>query len=326
MASVARDLGSHCAAAVFAGDAPLFALADGTIHCWDAGRSVRAHPALLAAAPIADRALLTAGEDGRICRIDASGDPMELAAMTRKWIACVAADRFGTVAFATGRSVWLQDSKGSRQELQHARSVTDVQFAPDGTRIAVARYGGISLHGLANDASPLELEWKGIYTGLSFSPDGRFVLAFMQDGLLHGWRLPEDRVPARHFRMTGYTSRIKSWSWSDDSRWLATAGAPSAVMWTFDGEQGPIGTTALEAGTVRGEDVVSAVACRPGREEVAVGYADGTILVASIGDIEERLVREKSGSAVSAMAWHGSGSTLAFGTDVGVCGVLDVPN
>lgn len=326
MAAVARDLGSHCAAVVFAGDAPLFALADGTVHCWNAGRSVRAHPALLAAAPIADRALLTAGEDGRICRIDASGDPKELAAMMHKWISCVAADRLGTVAFATGRSVWLQDAKGLRQELQHARNVVDVQFAPDGTRIAVARYSGISLHGLANIASPLELEWKGIYTGLAFSPDGRFVLAFMQDGLLHGWRLQENRVPARHFRMTGYASRIKSWSWSNDGRWFATAGAPSAVMWSFDGEDGPIGTTALEIGTARGEEVVSAVACRPGREEVAVGYSDGAILLASIGDNEERLVREKGGSAVSALVWHSGGSVLAFGSERGECGVIDVPN
>lgn len=324
MASVARDLGSHCAATMFAGDAPLFALADGTIHCWNVGRSVRAHPALLAAAPIPDRALVTAGEDGRICHIDALGDPRELAAMTRKWITCVAVDRSGTVAFAAGRSVWLQDVGGSRRELQHARSVADVQFAPDGMRVAVARYGGISLHGVANDASPLELEWKGIYGGLTFSPDGRFVLAFMQDGLLHGWRLPVDRVPARHFRMTGYASRIKSWSWSNDSRWLATAGAPSAILWSFDGEDGPIGTTALEVGTARAEDVVSAVACRPGREQVAVGFTDGAIVVASIGEMEERCVREKGGSAVSAMAWHSRGAALAFGSETGECGVIDV--
>jgi hypothetical protein len=188
----------------------------------------------LAVTTIADRALLTAGEMPHR-RIDASGDPMELAAMTRKWIACVAADRFGTVAFATGRSVWLQDTRGSRQELQHARSVVDVQFAPDGMRIAVARYGGISLHGLANDAPPLELEWKGICTGLAFSPDGRFVLAFMQDGLCMAGAC-RMTVPARHFRMTGYTSRIKSWSWSNDRRWRHGQ-APSAVC-ILDGEEG----------------------------------------------------------------------------------------
>lgn len=315
-------LGSPCAAALFAGDTALFALVDGTIHR-RAGtdRSNRAHSALLAAAPTADRdGLLTSGEDGRVCRTDGSGEPMELAAVPRKWIGCVASSRRGSVAFAAGRSVWLRDTSGSLGELQHSRSVSGIAFSPDGLRIAVARYGGVTIHSVVGDAPPLELEWKGIYAGLAFSPDGRFLLAFMQEELLHGWRLED----ARHFRMTGYSVRIKDWAWGTGGRWLATSGAASAIVWRFDGADGPMGTTALEIAAPRGDVLVTAVACRPGREELAIGYADGALMAASIDDAEERLIRPAGGGAVTSIAWHDSGSRLAFGSERGDCGVLDV--
>ena len=323
MAPASRALGSHCAATLFAGDFPLFALVDGTIHRWaGTDRSARAHSALLAAAATADfGGLLTSGEDGRVCRTDGSGEPMELAAVPRKWISCVASSPCGPVAFAAGRSVWLRDTSGSLRVLQHSRSVSGIAFSPDGLRIAVASYGGVTIHSVVGDTPPLELEWKGIYAGLAFSPDGRFLLAFMQEELLHGWRLED----ARHFRMTGYPARIKDWAWGTGGRWLATSGATSAIVWRFDGPDGPLGTTALEIGAPRGEVPVTAVACRPQRAELAIGYANGALAVASIDDGEERLVRPAGGGAVTTVAWHNSGLRLAFGSERGECGVLDVP-
>jgi WD40 repeat protein len=326
MATAARELGSPCAAAVFAGAAPLFALADGSVHSWATGQSARVHPALLAAVPTVDRALLTAGEDGRVCRTTGKGESTEIASVPRKWIVSVAADRAGTTAFAVGRSVWLHDVAGRRREFEFARGVTAVRLAPDGTQLAVSRYGGMTVHTLVGDSPPLDLEWKGICAAIDFSPDARFLLAFMQDGLLHGWRLPVGRELARHFRMTGYTSKVKDWSWTDDGRWLATSGAASVVLWPFAGVEGPIGATALEVGDPRGDALVTAVACRPGGEAVAIGYDDGAVLVASIRAEAERLVRNPGGAPVLALAWHGSGSSLAFGTASGACGVLDVPN
>lgn len=329
MAPAVRELGSHCNAALFAGDVPLFALADGTVHRWveatGEGGGARAHSALLAAAPTPDRAaLLTSGEDGRVCRTDGSGEPVEIAAAPRKWIACVAASPLGEVAFAAGRSVWLSGKSAPPRELQHARNVAGVGFSPDGSRIAAARYGGLTLHAVAGDAPPVELEWKGIYAGLTFSPDGTFLMAFMQDEVLHGWRLAQAGVEARHFRMTGYPARIRDWSWSADGRRLATSGAHSAIVWPFEGPEGPMGSTALEVGTPR-EALVSAVACHPSRAAVAIGYADGALAFASFDAQEERLLRASGRGAVTSVSWHNGGAQLAFGSDFGECGVLDVP-
>jgi len=332
MTPAVRDLGSQCTAALFADDALLFALADGTVHRWTEEdrctqtRSTRTHSALLAAIATPDRAaLLTSGEDGRVCRTDRSGEPVEVAAVPRKWVNCLAASPQGPVAFATGRSVWLQASAGRLRELQHPRSVAGVGFSPDGTRIAVARYGGITLHPVDGDAAPIELEWKGIYAGLAFSPDGNFLLAFMQDETLHGWRLPGAGREAKHFRMTGYPARIRDWSWSSDGRWLATSGAPAAVLWPFDGPDGPMGSTALEIRKPSGEALVSAVACHPSQPAVAIGYTDGALAVASIDTQEEHTLRGAGRGVVTSLAWHAGGTRLAFGSGLGECGVLEVP-
>jgi len=321
MAGAVLELGSHCAAALFAGDAPLFALADGTIHRHADDARLRAHSALLAAVASADRrSLLTSGEDGRVCRTDASGEPAELAAVPRKWVASVASSVRGALAFAAGRSVWLITA-GQTRELPHPRSVAGMAFSPDGSLLAVARYGGVSLHSVDGVVPPTDLEWKGIYAGLSFSPDGRFLLAFMQDELLHGWRLRD----AQHFRMSGYPARIRDWSWSADGRWLATSGAPAAVLWPFEGAYGPMGSTALEAGAPRGEVLVSAVACHPRRDVLALGYADGAVALASFDEDGARVLRAAGRGAVTSVAWHNGGERLAYGCDSGECGVLEVP-
>ncbi|MGO7917527.1 hypothetical protein ACC702_40105, partial [Rhizobium ruizarguesonis] len=45
---------------------------------------------------------------------------------------------------------------------------------------------------------------------------------------------------ARHMRMTGYPSKVKSLSWSVKGNWLASSGAPAAIVWPFQGKDGPM--------------------------------------------------------------------------------------
>jgi WD40 repeat protein len=322
MTPVQLELGSHCAAARFLGDTPLFALADGTIHRWKgADESERVHAALLAAAASNDRqALLTSGDDGRVCRVERAGAPVELANLPRKWIASVACSALGPVAFASGRTVWLHGASSELRELQHPRSVAGIAFSPEGSRVAVARYNGVTLHWLFRAEAPVELEYKGIHTGLTFSPDGRFLVAAMQENFVHGWRLAD----GQHFRMTGYPAKVKDWAWSASERWLATSGGFSAVVWPFDGPHGPIGRNALEIGP-RAETLVTAVACHPREDTIAIGYADGALKVAPIEAEGERLLRAAGRGAITSIDWHRAGDRLAFGSNVGECGVLDVP-
>lgn len=108
----------------------------------------------------------------------------------------------------------------------------------------------------------------------------------MQENALHGWRLTDHQ----HLRMSGYPSKVKSWSWSAKGKWLATSGACAAIVWPFHTKDGPMGKTPLELGT-RANALVSTVSCHPSKEIVAIGFNDGMILAAHFRDGKEVLLR-----------------------------------
>jgi WD40 repeat protein len=315
------DLDAHCVTAAWIAGIPHFALADGVVHRLDNGhRSVAAHDGLLCAVPDWDGdALLTGGEDGKALRVRPDGTVETIGEIGRKWVTAIAAGPRGAVAYASGRIAHVRLPDGKLKELQHPRSVEGLAFAPKGLRIAVARYNGATLHFPAADGKPVELEWAGAHTAVTFSPDGNFLVTAMQESALHGWKLAD----GKHMRMAGYPAKVKSLSWSAKGRWLASSGAPAAICWPFLNKDGPIGKAPVELGT-RGDTMVTAVACHPTDDIVAIGYADGMVMAGRIADQKEVLLRRPGKGAVTAMAWDADGRRVAFGSEAGDCGVIDV--
>ncbi|MBN9241684.1 MAG: WD40 repeat domain-containing protein [Mesorhizobium sp.] len=315
------DIDGHCLAAVFLNDIPFFAFADGAVHRLDHGhKTVQANDGLLCTAlDTAANRLVTAGEDGKVFAAKADGTAEELASAGKKWITCVAAGPQGAVAYGAGRNAFVRFADGKVKEFSHPRSVEGIAFAPKGMRIAVARYNGATLHFPAADGKPTELEWAGAHTGATFSPDGAFLVTAMQENALHGWKLAD----CKHMRMSGYPAKVKSLSWAAKGKWLASSGAPAAIVWPFQGKDGPMGKAPLELGT-RGDAMVTCVSCHPSEEVVAIGYDDGMVLASRFADAKEVLLRRPGKGAVTALMWDGEGRRIAFGTAVGDCGVIDI--
>ncbi len=315
------DLAAHCIAAVFLDDVPFFALADGTIHRLDNGhKSETAHDGLLSASVSPDgKSLLTGGEDGKVCLIKPDGSCDIIADIGNKWINTVACGPSGTFAWAAGRNgqVCLRD--GTLKDFSEQRSIESLAFAPKGVRIAAARYDGVTLHWGATAGKPVELEWKGAHTIVTFSPNGDYVVTAMQENALHGWRLSD----SKNMRMSGYPAKVKSLSWSAKGKWLASSGAPAAIVWPFAGKDGPMGKAPVELGT-RGDQMVSCVSFHPAEEVVSIGYTDGMVLAARVEDRKEVLLRRPGKGAVTSMAWDKRGTRLVFGSDNGECGVVDI--
>jgi len=313
------DLDGHCLAVAFLAGTPHFALADGTVHGPGAAAR-RLHEGLLAVAVSPDGdALVTGGEDGRVMRLAGDGTVVELAPAGRRWVTSVACGPQGAVAWASGRDAIVRLPGGATKSFAHARSVEGLAFAPKGLRLAVARYNGVTLHFPATEGKPAELEWAGPHIAVTFSPDGAYVVTSMQENALHGWRLAD----GRHMKMTGYPVKVKSLSWSVRGRWLASSGAPAAIVWPFHGKDGPMGKAPLELGT-RGDTMVTSVACHPDEEMLAIGYADGMVMAVRIADGREALLRRPGKGAIAAMAWDGDGRRLAFGAETGDCGIVDI--
>ena len=135
---------------------------------------------------------------------------------------------------------------------------------------------------------------------------------------MHGWRM----VDGKQMRMSGYSTKVRSMSWSANGKELATSGARELVMWPFQGKDGPMG--AQPQTLAPAPQLICAVACHPKNDVVAAGYEDGAVLLVRIADGAEVLARRPGDAPISALAWNAGGSTLAFATEAGDAGVVEL--
>jgi WD40 repeat protein len=281
-------------------------------------RRVATHDGATLATTADDKRVVTAGDDGKIVVTDADGGSSVLATdPKRRWIDHVALGPDGVVAWSAGKTAYVQ-AKDLR-ELEAPSSVGGLAFFPKGLRLAIAHYNAATLwFPNAAGAAPERLEWKGSHLGAAVSPDGRFLVTTMQEPMLHGWRL----VDRQHMRMSGYAARVMSLSWSAGGHWLATAGANQLVLWPFQSKDGPMGKTPRLL-TPSGHRI-DVVACHPGLDIVAAGYNNGLVLLARIETGAEVLAKKPGDAPVTALAWSGDGRLLAWGTESGEAGIINL--
>jgi hypothetical protein len=263
--------------------------------------------------------VITGGDDGKVSAVTADGEAAVIATdAKRRWIDRVAVGPNGAVAWSAGKQAFVKDGRGAEQALDVASTVGGLAFTPKGLRLCIAHYNGVTLWFPNAKAAPETLEWKGSHLGASVSPDGRFLVTAMQEPMLHGWRLAD----RKDMRMQGYTVRVRSLDWSADGKWLATSGSPQLILWPFQAKDGPMGKTPKVLAPM--EAHVEVVACHPRQPVVAVGYGDGLVLLVRIDDGAEILAHRPAGAPITALAWNAGGTLLAFGTEAGEAGLIDL--
>ncbi len=264
--------------------------------------------------------IVTGGDDGRVVATDARLTTEVVASDSRqRWIDHVAIAPDGAVAWSAGKEAFVQSRAGEPRRHESSSTVGGLTFAPKGLRLAIAHYHGVTLwFPNAAEAAPERLEWKGSHIGVTCSPDGRFIVTAMQEPTLHGWRVAD----AKHMRMSGYAAKVRSMSWSADGKTLATSGSTQLIVWPFQGKDGPMGKQPRMLAP--SEHRVCVVACHPKQEVTAVGYEDGMALLVRMSDGAEILARRPAGAPISALAWNSTGSAVAFGTEDGQAGVIDL--
>lgn len=299
--------------AAFVGDEEVVTLAGGT---GDPKRVDVASGGILSATGD-DRRLLLGTDDGKVVGVNANGDAETLATdAKRRWIDNVAIHTDGSIAWSAGKTAFTRTPKGEERSLDVASTVGGLAFAPKGFRLAVAQYNGVSLWFPNMTGTPEFLEWKGSHLGVTFSPDGRFLVTTMHESALHGWRLADQK----HMRMTGYPSRVRSMSWSAGGKMLATSGADCVIAWPFVSKDGPMGKEPGMFAPLKAK--VSAVACHPKNDIMAAGYTDGTVILIRLNDGAEILARRNDGVTVASLAWDSKGATLAVAMQTGAGGLL----
>jgi Anaphase-promoting complex subunit 4 WD40 domain/WD domain, G-beta repeat len=313
--------GAPVVAAHFLGTTAAFVLGEEAVLLVSANQEQRVavHAGGILAAAADGGRVVTGGDDGNVIATRADATNVLVARDTaHRWIDRVAIGPNGAVAWAAGKSAFVMTANGAPRALEVPSSIGGLAFAPKGFRLAVAHYNGVSLWYPQATSAPQTLAWKGSHLTVTWSPDARFVISAMQEPALHGWRLA-DRTD---LRMSGYKTKVRSLDWTASGDWLATGGADQLVLWPFQGKDGPMSRSPQLLAS--SPAAVFEVACHPKEELIAVGYADGLVLLVRIKDGAQLIARRPDDVAVSALAWNPEGTLLAFGTESGDAGIIDL--
>lgn len=217
----------------------------------------------------------------------------------------------GRFAVASGREVQVFDADGTaRGRLgPHPSTVASVAFSSQGRWLAAAHYTGVSVHDTeAPESPPRRLHYGGSHLEIAWSPDDAFIATGTQDKEVHVWRTSD----GTDMRMSGYYAKVRSLSWSADRAWLLTSGGDAAVGWAFDGD-GPEGRAPRMVGPLS-EVLVTAVACHPSLPLVAIGRADGSVMLSSLGRRPlDVTLAPATGSPITQLVWAPGGDQLLGG-------------
>ena len=303
----------------FLGSTPVFVLGEeALLFAGETERRLPIHSGAILASTADGERIITGGDDGNLIETSADGEHRVIASDDKKrWIDQVALGPDGALAWSAGKSAHVRAKKGELRSYEAPSTVAGLVFAPKGLRLAIAHYNGATLwFPNVAGAQPEKLEWKGSHLGITISPDGKFLITCMQEPTLHGWRIAD----GKHMRMSGYSARVRSLSWTAGGDFLATSGSEQLILWPFDGKDGPMGRQPKIL--ARAATRVVAVACHPRQPVIAMGYADGGVKLVRTEDDALIQARAPDGQPVTALNWDRVGQTLAFGTETGAGGIL----
>jgi len=276
----------------------------------------------MVAAPLGPQNFIVSADEGKLFRVTPSGEVTLLHHHPGVCIDSIASGNHGYVAVGVGRSIMLIDDDGTHIGMtdQHESTVSQVMFSRDGSRIFAAHYGGVTVWKKDELRSAnRRLRYAGSHLTVCVSQDNKFAATCTQEKEVHAWRLKEDR----DMRMSGYYAKPKSMSWSADGHWLVTSGGDAATAWSFAGK-GPEGKAPRLLGPI-GDSLVSVVSCHPSERIAAIGYEDGAVVLASLGqESYEVPVVSDGGAAVSALEWSPSGSQLKIGARDGTASLAAI--
>ena len=264
---------------------------------------------------------ISGGDDGLLLRLALDGRATEIANQKGKWIDKLAAHpATGAIAASVGKMALVVDKAGAVREFgPHPSTVAGIDFSKDGSRIAAAHYGGVTVWSIgAVTLPPRLLRWTGSHVALKWSTDGKFIATGTQENDIHVWRVAQ----STDMRMQGYPAKVKSLSWSADARWLYTSSQPVFTAWPFAGN-GPEGKPPLQFGD-EGAGLITVVAAHPTAAYVAGGYDSGELQVGDIKTKRSAVLKMSDSGAITCLAWSPDGTHLAAGNDNGDMLVIDL--
>lgn len=321
------DLGAFVTAGAFTPQGVAgFALGSGALVVADAkgelySTEVNADGALLSlAVDPGQESFLTGDDGGKVARIHAAGGGETVEIIKGKWIEhLVAHPGRKAFAFSAGKEAVVIDAKGRRALGPHPSTIAGLAFSPDGSRLAVAHYGGVTIwvHDQPQTA-PRKLAWKGSHIAIAYAPTAKFLATATQENAIHVWRLAN----GRDMQMQGYVAKPKWLAWTPDGMHLTSSATEAMTIWSFQGD-GPEGKPPLEFAP-RENALISAMVGHPKQVLFLAGWDDGGITLAD-PKTRRAAVLHRANGRISALAFDGSGERALYGTESGEAGLINLP-
>lgn len=260
------------------------------------------------------RELATAGQDGLVKIWDPHTAALakELPAGDR-WVAKVAYHpRQLRLASAAGRQVkiWGANHQLEYESADHASTIADLGWNPDGSAVALAAYYGITLHVPGRQAQPRKFAWKGSSLVLAWSPKSQFIATGEQDSTVHFWHVKT----GKDAQMWGYPAKVLELAWHPSGLELATGGGEQIVIWDCSGK-GPEGRKPkmLAGHPVR----ISQLAYQHAGDLLLSGDSAGSLLLWQPDQSRRPLAEHPCGSAITRLVWSPNDVFVAVGQRAG---------
>ena len=310
-------LGIPVTNAITIGNSIAVGFGDGTVRIFRSGQisePIKAHSGVVLSISKDGEDILTGGDDGRFLKISLDGEIKEIANFGSRWVDHVTAYN-GSLVCTSGNIVYLwMPNKKEPKLLEHESTIGGVAFDSKGRRLAVSRYGGVTLwkKDYSNKWSSSNLIWKGSHNKVIFSTDDRFLVTSMQENQLHFWRL-KDKTDSF---MSGYGAKVKSFAFVYDSKFLVTSGSNEAICWPFDGN-GPEGRKPICLPYV-GNKLVTFVEPFPNENAIFTGLSDGSVFLSEIEKSTNTIIiRSFTESEVTTIAVTEDCSSILIGDNGG---------
>ena len=198
-------------------------------------------------------------------------------------------------------------------------TVADVSWHHKGSLLGVSGYGGIFIYNLSDHSgNPINLKRPGSILSISWSPDGKYIVAGCQDNSVHLWRF-RTREDAQ---MTGFAYKPLQLKWCDRGKRLLTSGTSDLVIWPFD-KKGPEGRSP-ETRPFHDEAICSLAVSAKGNS-IASGCRGGRIAIWNLSGKQEPETWAAVGSRVEHLLWspEKGSKTLSAASREGILKLFD---
>ena len=284
--------------------------------------------------PLSSGVLATGGQDGCVRLWDATtGKQTAETSVGRAWVEHLAwqpigsqlagagsgaSERAGPLLFAAaGKKLFALKPDGSvahtfadAPKTISALAVSQLSTLNAQPFLASACFGHVVVWDATTFTARKEFPYGNALLALTWSPDGRWLVAGCHDNAVHLW-IPAEDV---ELQMSGYETKLKELSFSSDSRWLATGGGRDACIWDCAGA-GPEGREPM---LLPHQARVCALAFQNWHGLLASAAADGEFCLWSPTRKHPLVAEVRMPATATKFAWRPDDTLLAVGTEKGV--------